>query len=266
MISVAPNAIMPRLRYANYIEVGAGCYWGFRTIPDFELILVVKGAFEYQTGDRIHLLAEHDILCIPPDTEHKLTTLDRPGLISCIHFDLLKEDHLLSEVCTPEPYPSLVTKTDNPELFHQLFRQIAQDFQRVASGSRQSLCQFFKALWVKLSEYWMSNTAPRLSVKMQGMLDYIKHNAPNKVNRNVLAEHFGYSPEYINYLFKAQLGLIPTQIINREKIFTAFEMIQRRQGSLAQIAEKLGFYDQYHFSKVFKQIIGKSPVHYRKKH
>ena len=265
MISIAPNDVVPRLRHANYIDVGRGQYWGFRKIPDFELVLIVKGQFEYQTGDNSRNLAVNDILCIPPDTEHKLTAIGRTNLISCIHFDLLKADCSQNEVCRPEPYPALVTQTKGPEFFHLLFREIAGDFQKFTTPQYQNSCQVFKALWVKLSEYWQSSQVPQLSPKIQAMLDYIKRNVLYGVDRHTLAEHFGYSPEYINYLFKTELSLTPTQLINREKIFIAFEMIQNQQGSIGDIAEKLGFYDQYHFSKVFKQTVGNSPIHYKKK-
>ena len=264
MIKIEPFDIVPRIRHANFIDVEPGRVWGPRQMPDFELILVVEGDFQYSSKGQDVSASKNDILCIPPDAEHVLTTGGEPAIISGIHFDLLQEGG--DNVCLPDPYPAVLTRIENPDFYVNLFRQIASDFSGHSAKKYQTSCMLFKSLWVKLSEYWQGGQGPdvsAVSVKVQEMVDYLKANVLNGVDRHSLANRFDYSPEHINYLFKKELSLTPRQFVNREKIFIAFEMIQHESGTIREIADRLGFYDQYHFSKLFKQVIGSSPSKFK---
>jgi AraC-like DNA-binding protein len=44
----------------------------------------------------------------------------------------------------------------------------------------------------------------------------------------------------------------------------AVELIHDSKLTIAEIAEKLGYCDQFHFSRQFKKALGKSPIQFRK--
>ena len=48
------------------------------------------------------------------------------------------------------------------------------------------------------------------------------------------------------------------------KIQRACQWLQDRSVTIKTIAYNLGFFDQYHFSKVFKDVMGISPKNYQK--
>jgi AraC-like DNA-binding protein len=47
------------------------------------------------------------------------------------------------------------------------------------------------------------------------------------------------------------------------KVQRACQMLQNKDQTIKSIAYSLGFFDQYHFSKVFKQIMGIPPKHFK---
>jgi AraC-like DNA-binding protein len=49
------------------------------------------------------------------------------------------------------------------------------------------------------------------------------------------------------------------------KVQRACQLLQNGNQTIKAIAYQLGFFDQYHFSKLFKQIIGVSPKIFRSK-
>ena len=49
------------------------------------------------------------------------------------------------------------------------------------------------------------------------------------------------------------------------RIETACDLLQYTTMTGAQIAERLGFSDEYHFSKRFKELRGKSPRQFRRR-
>jgi len=79
-----------------------------------------------------------------------------------------------------------------------------------------------------------------------------------------VAEQLGLSYEAFRKRFTRIVGISPARFRDTRSIERACEMIQ--EGGLAnkQIADWLGFCDEFHFSHRFKQITGKSPRAFRR--
>lgn len=65
-------------------------------------------------------------------------------------------------------------------------------------------------------------------------------------------------------LFQAEMHLSPQYYIKQQKIDRACMWLLHSELKIEDIAWSLGFADRYHFSKVFKKIVSKSPADYRK--
>jgi AraC-like DNA-binding protein len=59
--------------------------------------------------------------------------------------------------------------------------------------------------------------------------------------------------------FKVSVGLPPLQYIARRRIERAREMMNTTTEPLSQIAIACGLYDQSHFCRIFRRIVGQSP-------
>ena len=81
----------PAVRVANFQDVPPGAVFGERTIHDLELILIVRGRFQYTDPQRDVSLRDGHVLLIEPDVPHTLRHLpDGVGpAFSCIHCELL---------------------------------------------------------------------------------------------------------------------------------------------------------------------------------
>ncbi|MFC4812044.1 DUF6597 domain-containing transcriptional factor [Paenibacillus sp. GCM10023250] len=79
-----------------------------------------------------------------------------------------------------------------------------------------------------------------------------------------LAERFGVNKRALQRLFGRFVGVSPKWIIQRYRLQEAAERIERERGApdWPRLAQELGFYDQAHFIKSFKALIGKSPEEY----
>ena len=78
-----------------------------------------------------------------------------------------------------------------------------------------------------------------------------------------MAEFCQLSNDQMRRLFVRHTGVMPKVYIDRMKIQHAAELLISRQLRIAEIAAELGYVDQYHFSRRFKQIMGLSPRQYR---
>jgi len=79
-----------------------------------------------------------------------------------------------------------------------------------------------------------------------------------------LARALGMSPSSLSHKTKDAFKLSPAKLLSLLKIDKAQSMIQSSSLSLKEISRLLGFKNQYHFSKVFKERTGQAPSSYRR--
>ena len=131
-------------------------------------------------------------------------------------------------------------------------------------------CTTYEELEEQLSEYgdYMEEPGderPGASVEMaRELVQYMKINVYKNLSLQEMAAHFDISTSYICRLFKMYYSDTPISYYNRIKIEEARTMLTDYTNmKIKDIAEMLGFSDQYYFSKVFKQQYGVSPQTYR---
>ena len=93
--------------------------------------------------------------------------------------------------------------------------------------------------------------------------NYIKNHLNCPLRLQELSDIVSISPSYLSRIFRQVTGQTITNYIQSIKITKALEMLVDTDCALCEIAEALGYYDQFHFSKVFKSYVGTSPTVYR---
>jgi AraC family transcriptional regulator len=93
--------------------------------------------------------------------------------------------------------------------------------------------------------------------------DYVSENLGGDIGLSELAHQVGLSPHYFSLLFKRAFGVSPHQYILSARIHRARRLLTERKMAISEIALELGFADQSHFSKVFKNFVGATPRRYR---
>ena len=78
---------------------------------------------------------------------------------------------------------------------------------------------------------------------------------------DVAAEH-GLSARSMQRLFRRYLGVTPKWVLQRYRLHAAAERIAGGEGDLARLALDLGYFDQAHFIKDFKALVGRTPAGY----
>jgi two-component system response regulator YesN len=79
-----------------------------------------------------------------------------------------------------------------------------------------------------------------------------------------MAEYCNISENYLRTLFRKHTGLAPKEYIDNLKMNRAVEMLNNPKMKIYEIAERLGYIDNYHFIRRFTKILGQSPGKYRK--
>ncbi len=95
-------------------------------------------------------------------------------------------------------------------------------------------------------------------------LNYINQNYDKHISNETLAELCDLSITHFRRLFSMQTGVSPLQYRETIRLHWAVKLLESQMFTVAEIAEKLGYSDIYHFSKVMKRHTGKTPSFYKK--
>ena len=92
---------------------------------------------------------------------------------------------------------------------------------------------------------------------------YIKDNLTKELNRELLAEAFYMSPDYISRIFRQKTGVKLMDYITQVRMKEARRLLQTTDLPIGEVAYASGYYNVAYFSKVFKIHNGETPAQYR---
>ena len=126
-----------------------------------------------------------------------------------------------------------------------MFREIAE-----ISGPEQQRCNF-------------ESYNKKYAVKK--IINYLNENYENKISLDQIAHNMYLSPVYISKIFKEETGESPINYLIKIRLDKAKDiLLNSESGSIKSIANRVGYEDVYHFSKLFKKYYGISPLYYKK--
>ena len=95
-------------------------------------------------------------------------------------------------------------------------------------------------------------------------LTMIQRQMAGSITREALAAQMGLSPTRFHTVFRRATGMAPMRYVRQLRIRHAQRLLLDTTLSVAEVGARIGFSDQFHFSRMFKTAIGKSPDAYRR--
>lgn len=96
------------------------------------------------------------------------------------------------------------------------------------------------------------------------MLNYLKKNYDQEISLNTMANDFNMNSLYLGRLFKQETGCVFTDYLNNLRIAKAKVLLLETDMSIAEIAQKVGYWNVNYFFPVFKRSLGVTPAEFRK--
>ncbi|MHB8960766.1 MAG: helix-turn-helix transcriptional regulator [Candidatus Limnocylindrales bacterium] len=172
--------------------------------------------------------------------------------------DLLKG--LLLELVVMMSRAAVEAGSSQTEVLGRNFRSLTelagvQDDEELARWLRAMLERVFTA---------MERTQP---VAQSGVITdairYVRENAHRELTRDETARAVGVSPSHFSHLVHERTGLSFTVLLRQARIELACDLLMNTDEPLASIAQRCGFYDQSHFTKVFARARRVTPRQFR---
>ena len=254
-----PMTALGRLSGAGYIHRKTG-YLRWRVLGAYALVYLLEGQGRYQDANGSAQDVEAgDLLLIFPELAHRYGP-GRRGEWSEFHvvfegpaFDFWREAGLLDATQPVFRLESAVPWLDR--------------LKSVADGA-QAQTVIVSRLLTLLSEVAATRSeeaaAPRLP-----WVDQARHLLESELNHEIspanVAARLGLSYETFRKAFEQQVGVSPARYRSDRRLGAAQALLLHTQMTGRQIADSLGFQDEFYFSKRFKQHTGLSPREFRRR-
>ncbi len=146
-------------------------------------------------------------------------------------------------------------------------RRLLPIINKLREGSVSALLEanvMLQSLLFKLKREQVLRQPAGSGHKVERLLQRIRDNPGKWWTVAEMAEYCNISENYLRTLFRRHTGLAPKEYVDNLKMNHAVEMLNNPQMKIYEIAERLGYVDNYHFIRRFTKVMGQSPGKYRK--
>ncbi len=146
---------------------------------------------------------------------------------------------------------------------------IINDFEKIEKslGSKKTECYYYlyEILLFLIRSAQAEPVHPQKALVLKPATDYIHTQYfDSNVTNDMLAELCKMSTVYFRKCFVSVYGVPPMKYLHNLRIQKAKAILNSDFESVGQVAESVGYNSIYHFSKMFRQYTGISPVNYSK--
>jgi AraC-like DNA-binding protein len=144
-----------------------------------------------------------------------------------------------------------------------IFRRFHQSLQTRSSRLRRESYLIGVLAWLRRyhSQPRVAHATRREPISVRRAKEFLHANLAEDVSASALARAAGLSPYHLIRVFHRDIGLTPHAYQLSIRVRRAKDLL-RAGISVADVALQTGFYDQPHFTKVFKSHVGVTPGKY----
>jgi AraC family transcriptional activator of pobA len=243
------------------------------------IILVTSGECELQFDLKAHAHQKNDLILLVPNAVNEFIRMSADYHFKLVSFSTqfpvklgVNQQHIEAFSFFTSQQPLIVSLTEGEcTIISTLIDLLNQKRSQKNHPFRNELIlHSFTMLTLEISaivKKQLSITRNQLSHNEELSLRFLKLLSENvTVERSVqfYANQLSVTPNYLNKLSKKFLHRTAGSIIDEMVIQESKILLHKSSLSIAQIAEKLFFNDQFQFSRFFKNLTGFSPTAYRK--
>lgn len=244
----------------------AGFYKAVKTEPRYLSSFEIQFYTEDQSGtayidERAVRLCRGRLICAKPGQMRSNKLHFR-----CLYVNLRTKDPVLKEILYSLPDVCVVEEVQPiADLFLELLRPDINAFPAEHLLLQSVLTRLLYRLYEQVGGARDSN--PELYSCRKEMLavqQYIRSNLTDKLDLQSLAASVNLSASYFHKLFCRCFAITPQAFVLECRMTAAKTMLLEDKGSVAEIAAACGFSSQAYFNFRFKQVVGLSPLQYRR--
>jgi AraC-like DNA-binding protein len=166
----------------------------------------------------------------------------------------------------------LVTRVSNPAMWRERLEELIYRWQTrkldTPSSQVRMLCTLgwaLEALTVERTENANGADDERITALLRAMQDPGQLAALSRLSIIELAHWAGMGVTSFRQRFRAVTACTPHQYIRERQVHQAAYLLRQTAQPVREVAQSLGFDDPSHFSRLFHQVMGCYPAHFRRR-
>jgi len=238
--------------------------------PDaYSLYLVYDGKGIYTSSGTKYHVEQNDIFAIYPGSKIKCQAdKEDPWTLLAVTFDGIESRLLMNAAGFQPQEPVRHLEEKIAEAAVSICVGIHHFSSQSILGGIQSTTSLYglMSLLVKTATLDYTETPVGWTgvIHYNKAAEFILKNYSRNISVDDIAAHVNLSRSRLYRIFMQHAFVSPIQFLLEYRVREGRNLLEKRAGSVKEIAHAVGFDDPLRFSKVFKQITGYSPVNYMK--
>jgi len=230
------------------------------------LVYCLKGGGWCELAGQLHPVRAGDLLVLPPGVPHTCGGhVANPWTIHWVQAAGGNLREYLNELGVSAKAPLVWMGEDLQvtRLFNEMLKTLEQGPSFLNLLHASHTLAHLLALMIRHRHERIRDTSDSVQKVAEGIVYMSEHlNEPMRVR--ALAALANLSPAHFTVLFKEQTGSSPRDYLHLLRIHRACQLLRTSAFHVKEIASRLGYQDQFHFSRQFKAFQGVSPTEYGK--
>ena len=246
----------------------AGATFGPRHLKNWEFVWLIEGDAQYRRGDVTSEAPEGAVvLCRPGATDFFRWDPRRRTRHAYFHFDVVGE--FPPGWPAPERWPAVRLPAGEGDVLTPLFRHLVANPAATAADPTLTRLLALSLLAAFATGHTTSGTVERerlpepVERAMARIAARLDEAPASPLPLAELAEVACVTPEYLCRLFRSATGHTPAETVRLARLDRAAQLLARTNYSVAEVAALCGFESPFHFSRLFRKVMGCSPRAYR---
>ena len=235
-----------------------------RVLPEFQLVYITNGEGIFQSGGVTYQVKPGSLMLILPGIKHSYQPSIETGWreywvgFKGAYFSGLIEEGRLS----PEQVFFEVGLLDSIiALFNLILNEVHTQRPLYQMKACAAILSIISEVLARDRRKDQPNYYQQIVDNAKGLMESKIFNA---INLSAISDQLGISTSRLNEIFKTYTSMTPYQYYIQIKVHRAENLLEQENISVKEAAYKMGFDDQYYFSRLFKNKTGISPSDWKK--
>ena len=238
-----------------------------RGIGQALFVYCVKGGGWCELAGQLHTVRAGDLLVLPPDVPHTCGAhVSNPWTIHWVQAtgDNLREYLNELGVSAQAPLVCMGEDLQLARLFNEVVRTLEQGVSSLNLLHASHALAHLLAVMIRHRHEHTRDASDSVQKVAEGII-YMSEHLDQPMRVTALAALANLSPAHFSVVFKEQTGCSPRDYLHLLRIHRACQLLRSSTLNVKEIATRLGYQDQFHFSRQFKAFQGVSPSEYRER-
>jgi AraC-like DNA-binding protein len=261
-VEVEPNVVYPPFKEdhpALFRTVSES-----RALKEFHIIYITKGQGIFETEGRSFTINPGSVLLLFPEMRHRYHPLFETGwheywvgfkgpfFSMMIEKEILVRNRVFFEIGINNEIISIFNQILDEVRTQQPLYQL-----KACSGILFMIAQILTCERRRKQPNHYQNIVDKAK-------DLMESNLYGAINLPAISEQLGLSTSRLNEIFKTCTSMTPYQYYIHIKIRRAGNLLEQEDIPVKEAAYRMGFEDQYYFSRIFKNKTGVSPSEWKR--